>query len=127
MLSLTIGSLCRKAVAKIGSECVIPLPFKLEKYGPSDIGIRPSEILISRDGDKTQDLYGTVERILPTGAKQIVEINFHNRMLLAKVKRDYSYKKGETVFLKPQDGKIYPFDSETKVRISQFTIISHIL
>lgn len=106
-----------KAVAKIGSECVIPLPFKPEKYGPSDIGIRPSEILISRDGDKTKDLYGTVERILPTGAKQIVEINFHNRMLLAKVKRDYSYKKGETVFLKPQDGKIYLFDSETKVRI----------
>lgn len=106
-----------KAVAKIGSECMIPLPFKPEKYGPSDIGICPSEILISRDGDKTKDLYGTVERILPTGAKQIVEINFHNRMLLAKVKRDYSYKKGETVFLKPQDGKIYLFDSETKVRI----------
>lgn len=106
-----------KAVAKIGSECVIPLPFKPEKYGPSDIGIRPSEILISRDGDKTKDLYGTIERILPTGAKQIVEINFHNWMLLAKVKRDYSYKKGETVFLKPQDGKIYLFDSETKVRI----------
>lgn len=106
-----------KAVAKIGSECVIPLPFKPEKYGSSDIGIRPSEILISRDGDKTKGLYGTVERILPTGAKQIVEINFHNRMLLAKVKRDYSYKKGETVFLKPQDGKIYLFDSETKVRI----------
>lgn len=106
-----------KAVAKIGSECVIPLPFKPEKYGPSDIGIRPSEILISRDGDKTKDLSGTIERILPTGAKQIVEINFHNRMLLAKVKRDYSYKKGETVFLKPQDGKIYLFDSETKVRI----------
>lgn len=117
LLKGVVEELDGKAVAKIGCECVIPLPFKPEKYCPSDIGIRPSEILISRDGDKTKDLYGTVERILPTGAKQIVEINFHNRMLLVKVKRDYSYKKGETVFLKPQDGKIYLFDSETKVRI----------
>ena len=117
LLKGVVEELNGKAVAKIGGECVIPLPFKPEKYGPSDIGIRPSEILIFRDGDKTKDLYGIIERILPTGAKQIVEINFHNRMLLAKVKRDYSYKKGETVFLKPQDGKIYLFDSETKVRI----------
>lgn len=80
----------------------------------ADLGIRPSEIEIYHEDPGCDCLMGTILEILPTGAKQIMEINVSNRMVLAKVLRDISYQKGQTVYLVPMRDKLRLFHPQTK-------------
>lgn len=87
------------------------------RLGPADLGIRPSEIQVSRQRPPDHCLEGRIERILPTGAKQIMEVNVSGAMVLVKLRRDDAYRRGETVFLALAPEKIYLFDQRDKARI----------
>lgn len=88
-----------------------------KRLGPVDLGIRPSEIRLDRQRPEGDCLPGRIEGILPTGAKQIMEVNVANTMVLVKLPRDRSYQRGETVYLTPAPGRICLFDPEEKIRI----------
>ena len=98
------------------------LPLKLEfipeKPGMVDLGIRPSEIQVSHQKPEQSSFIGYVENILPTGAKQIMEVNVSNTMVLVKTERDYTYHKGDMVHLLPAFEKICFFDPMNKKRTS---------
>lgn len=95
----------------------LPLAIRPQRLGEVDLGIRPAEIQVSRQRPEEEGLFGRVERILPTGAKQIMEINVARHMVLVKVPRDHSYRQGETVYLTPAQEKICLFDPEEKTSI----------
>lgn len=97
----------------------IPLPDGVRFAGKADVGIRPSEIAASREKPDTPCLKGEILEILPTGAKQIMEVNVSGKMTLVKVRRDASYQKGDRVFLTPDIEKICLFDSESKLRLDR--------
>lgn len=95
----------------------LALAARPEQLGPVDLGIRPSEIQVLREPPGGGYLRGRIERILPTGAKQIMEINVSRSMVLVKVPRDLSYQRGEEVYLLPAQEKICLFDPQAKTRI----------
>ena len=95
----------------------LPLDVRPDRLGPVDLGIRPSEIQVLREPPRGGSLRGRIERILPTGAKQIMEINVSRTMVLVKVPRDLSYQRGEEVYLLPAQEKICLFDPQEKTRI----------
>ena len=83
-----------------------------------DLGIRPSEITVTHEKLAESCLKGEIQEILPTGAKQIMEINIQGKMILVKVDRDLSYAKGNFVFLTPAIEKTCLFDSDSKKRLN---------
>lgn len=89
--------------------------------GNSDIdyGIRPADLAIRKEKKEEPCFVGRLENILPTGAKQIMEVNVNNRMVLAKCQRDLSYKKGEIVYLYPSEDKASLFDQKTKENLNR--------
>lgn len=93
------------------------LALHTDHRGPVDLGIRPSEIQLSRQLNPDMGLIGRVERILPTGAKQIMEINVSNAMILVKIPRNRSYQRGEMICLTPVQDKICLFDPVLKNRV----------
>lgn len=99
-------------------ETPLKLQFIPEKEGTVDLGIRPSEIKVCHEKPEENSFTGYIENILPTGAKQIMEVNVANTMVLVKVERDYSYHKGDMVHLLPDLGKVCFFDSNSKRRVA---------
>ncbi|MHC1773741.1 MAG: ABC transporter ATP-binding protein [Flexilinea sp.] len=87
--------------------------------GNIDLGIRPTELKIIREKDDEMNCFsGPVQVILPTGSKQIVEVNISGKLLFIKTDRSQKYEKDEMVYVKPDFSKICFFDSETKKRVS---------
>ena len=82
--------------------------------GKIDLGIRPSDIKAYHEEPDCSYMKGKILEILPTGAKQIMEVNASNKMVLVKIARDLSFRKGQDVFLVPDQNDLCLFDSETK-------------
>jgi len=85
--------------------------------GNVDIGICPSDIPISKEKSADKCFQGKVQIILPTGAKQIMEINVEGKILRVKTPRNLQYQIGDIVYLYPEIHKICIFDSSDKMRI----------
>jgi multiple sugar transport system ATP-binding protein len=85
--------------------------------GGADIGIRPTEIRASKEKPAGKCFTGEIRNVLPTGAKQIMEVSVDNKLLRIKIHRDLSYQIGDRVYLQPETKKLCIFDPKTKARI----------
>ncbi len=105
-----------KAVFTYKSQSIV-LDHMPSVMGKVDLGIRSTELHVSKVKPGEQHFTGTVKNVLPTGAKQIMEIIVEGKLIRAKVHRDLQYQIGDTVYLQPEVKKICLFNSKDKNRI----------
>lgn len=74
------------------------------------LGIRSSDLHVSFK--KNNHAPAEIIEVLPTGSKQIMEINISGRSILAKVERDLSFHRGDLIYLSFESGKEIMFDKE---------------
>ena len=95
----------------------LELNYRPSVLGLIDLGVRPSQIHVTKEIPTGNYFTGKLRNVLPTGAKQIMEVNVEGKRILAKIPRDMSYNMGDIVYLQPEMQHVCLFRSNDKTRI----------
>jgi ABC-type sugar transport system ATPase subunit len=87
--------------------------------GKVDIGIRPVDIAITQETGGEYCWPVKVRSVLPTGAKQIVEVMLGRQIVLVKSVRDKGFLPDSDAFIRLDQKSVYLFDAQSKERIRE--------
>ncbi len=99
---------------QIAQDCVLPVPMNGEPDGREVVvGVRPEHFDIGEIGVKAQ-----VVVVEPTGADTQVYCRVAGQEVTAVSRARHTFRPGDTIDLKPSDGKSYLFNPATGARIA---------
>ncbi len=83
------------------------------------IGIRPEDISVENDSDKSIEIDSTLDVIEPMGNESFIYFEIEKVQFIARVKSLHDLKVGEKIKLYIDSGKVYLFDKKSGKNISQ--------